>query len=197
MAVAVEVHRVGAKAAWHELRQAHGAGVGAFQAERVDLFLARQHEELAQLLAEERRTRRIVEGQRRQRIDYAVAAGVAAIEGLHADDRDDHLGRHAVLLFGTFQRLFVLTPEIHTAGDTRVGDKDRPVVFPWLDLLRRTRDRVEDRLLAFHLGEQVDQLLTGKPVVASHLGDELSHLRRVLVISGDSLLSQSEHPGQT
>ena len=51
-AVAVEVHRVGAEAARHELRQAHGTGVGAFHGERVDLLLAGQDEE-PQLLAEE------------------------------------------------------------------------------------------------------------------------------------------------
>src|SRR5690606_5241353 len=69
MTVAVEIHRISAEAARHELRQPHGTGVGALERQRIDLFLARKHEELPQLLAEERLAWRIIEAQRGQRID--------------------------------------------------------------------------------------------------------------------------------
>ena len=184
MAVAVEVHRVGAEAARHELRQAHGTGVGAFHGERVDLLLAGQDEELAQLLAEEFGTRRVVEAQGRQRIEHAPATGVAAVEGFHADDRDDHLGRHAVFLLGTGQGLGMLVPEVHTLADARLGDEDRPVVLPRLDLLGRAGDRIEDRLLALHLVEQRGQLFTGEAMIAGHFGNELGHLGRALIFAG-------------
>ncbi|MNT33809.1 hypothetical protein D3C72_1697550 [compost metagenome] len=42
VAVPVEVHRVGAKAARHELRQAHGTGVGTFEGQWIDLLFPRQ-----------------------------------------------------------------------------------------------------------------------------------------------------------
>ena len=114
VAVTIEVHGIGAEAARHELRQAHGPGVGPLESQRVDLLLAGQQQEFLELLAEEGLTRRVVEARGRQRIDHAMAAGVATIEGFHADDRHDNFGRHAVLGFGTGQRRLVLAPEVDT-----------------------------------------------------------------------------------
>ena len=71
----------------------------------------------------------------------------------------------------------MLFPELDTLVDTFVGDKDRPVILPRLSLFCRTRNGIEDRLLTLDLGEQLDQLLTGKTIVTSHFTDELSHLR--------------------
>ncbi|MNS78231.1 hypothetical protein D3C72_1118350 [compost metagenome] len=192
MAVAVEVHGEGAEAARHELRQAHGAGVGALERQRVELLLTGQQQELAQLLAEEFGPWRVVEAQGRQGIDHPVVAGVAAKEGFHADDGDDVLRRHAVFLLGTGQHRFVLAPEVHTAGDARVGDEHRPVVLPRLYPFGRARNGVEDRLFALHLTEHTHQLLRGKAMVAAHFANELGHLGRALVIAGMGQLYSAE-----
>ncbi|MNP15834.1 hypothetical protein D3C76_1082060 [compost metagenome] len=194
MAVAVEVHRVGTEAARHELRQAHGAGIGAGQAERVDLLLAGQQEELLELLAEEVGARRIVEAEGGQRVHHPEATGIAAEEGLDANDRDYVLRRHAVFLLGARQHFGVLVPELHTALDTRVGDEDRPVFLPRLDPLCRAGDGVEDRLLALDVAEQGDQLLAGEAIVAGHLADELRNLRRTIVVASLSGAGNTDRP---
>ncbi|MNZ92525.1 hypothetical protein D3C78_1115520 [compost metagenome] len=196
MAVAVEVHRVGAEAARHELRQAHGAGVGALEGQRVDLLLAGQQEELAQLLAEEVGARRIVEAEGGQRVDHPPVAGVAAEEGFHADDRHDHLRRHPVLALGTRQRLGMLVPELHAAADARVGEEDRPVLLPRLDPLGRPRDGVEDRLLALHLGEQRLQLGGGEALVADQFADEFVDHRRSLIVPGQRRSGDADQADQ-
>src|SRR5450830_689687 len=181
---AVEIHRIGAKTARHELRQAHGSGVGALEAQRVELLFTGQQEELTQLLAEKIGPRRVVEAQGRQGVDHPVIAGITAKKGFHADDRDNHLGRHAVFLLGTGQGRFMLAPEIDAAGHSRIGDKNRPVFLPRLDPFRRARNSVENALLALDLTEHLHQLLTGKAVVAGHFRDELGHLRRTFVVTG-------------
>ena len=135
------------------MRQAHGPGVGTLEGQGVGLLLTGQQEKLLELLTEERRPRRVIKTQGRQGIDHPIVAGIAAVEGLHANDRDDHLGGHAIFLLGARQCLGVLLPEHHAAGNSRVGDKDRPVVFPRFDLLGRARDGIEDRLLALDLGK--------------------------------------------
>ena len=186
MAVAIEVHGVSTETARHELWQAHGASIRPLEGDRIDLFLTGKQQKFAQLLAEERRTRRIIEGQGRQGVHHPPTAGVAAIEGFHADDGDDELRRHTVLGFGLLQCSLVVFPEFHAVSDTLVGDEDRPVVLPGLDLLCRARDGIENRLLALNLGEQADQLLAGKTIVAGHFLDELGHLRRAVIISCQS-----------
>ncbi|MNP11516.1 hypothetical protein D3C76_1037080 [compost metagenome] len=197
MAVAVEIHGVGAEAARHELRQAHGAGVGAGQAERVDLLLAGQQEELLELLAEEIGARRIVETEGGQRVHHPEVAGIAAEEGLHADDRDDVLRRHAVFLLGAGQGVGVLVPEAHATGDAPVADEHRPVFLPRLDALGGAGNGIEDRLLALDVAEQRDQLLAGEAVVAGHLADELRHLRRAIVVARVDGAGQADHPRKT
>jgi hypothetical protein len=94
-AVAVEIHRVLAVAARHELAQAHGAGVGTHHfgsgtpsslPSRMK-FISSLREKIRAVIAGVR----VVEGQRGQRVEHAVAAGDAAVVGLHADDGDDVL----------------------------------------------------------------------------------------------------------
>src|SRR5207237_9900511 len=60
--VVVEVDRVGADAAWHELRQPDGAGVRALGTQRGDILLARQTKELLVLDAEIVGAARVVAG---------------------------------------------------------------------------------------------------------------------------------------
>ena len=73
-------------------------GVRALElVDRIGEMRVAEQEQLLQLAAEKSRARRIVERERRQRIEHVVLAGDAAVVGLDADDRDDELGRHAVL----------------------------------------------------------------------------------------------------
>src|SRR3546814_8954133 len=51
--------------------------VGALERKRVDLLLTSQQQELLELLTEKRLTRRVIEAQRRQRIDHPMATGIA------------------------------------------------------------------------------------------------------------------------
>jgi hypothetical protein len=62
-AVAVEVHREAPVAARHELRDADGAGIGAFHAEHIEALLAHEQQVLLELAAE--RTPRAAGSRRR------------------------------------------------------------------------------------------------------------------------------------
>ncbi|MNB80339.1 hypothetical protein D3C75_270990 [compost metagenome] len=176
MAITVEIHCISAETARHELRQSHCASVGAFERQRIDLLFAGQQQELTQLLAEKLGTGRIVETQGRQGIDHPEISGITAEKGFNTDDRDNHLGRHAVFLLGTSQHRFVLTPEIHTPGYARIGDEHRAILAPLLDPFGRFGDGVQNRLLALGFTEHTHQLFTGETVVAGHFTDEFGHL---------------------
>src|SRR5690606_3031647 len=60
-AVAVRIHREAPIARGDELRGAHGAGIRAERGERIDRFLAREHQKLLKLAAKEGAARRIIE----------------------------------------------------------------------------------------------------------------------------------------
>jgi len=138
-AVAIEVHGPARPAGRHELAQAHGAGVAAARLVRVDAGTVHQAQELLQLALEEGAPlggARVgvgeVEGQGGQRVDDTVAAHVPAVQGLHADDADDDLGRHAVLRLGARQGLGVVLPEAQAGADAHRLDKARAVGGPVL-----------------------------------------------------------------
>jgi len=194
--VTVKIHRVGAKAARHELRQAHRSGVRALEGQWIDLLFTGQQQELTQFLAEKFGTGRIVESERGQRINHPVIAGITSEKGLDADDRHDDLCRYAVFLLGTGQHGLVLAPEVHTTGDARVGDEHRAIFFPLLDPLGGLGDGVENRLFALSLAKHGHQLLAGKTVVAGHFADEFGHLWRAFVIAGQRLLHAAKDADQ-
>ncbi|MNI56392.1 hypothetical protein D3C73_1113910 [compost metagenome] len=82
----------------------------------------------------------------------------------------------------------MLTPEIHTTGDSRIGDEHRAVFVPLFDPLGGFRNGVQDRLFALGFAEHAHQLFTGETVVAGHLADKLGHLGRAFVIAGQRFL---------
>ena len=130
LAVAVAVHRVGAVAARHELRRAHRAGVGALHRRDVELFLAREQQELLELGAEVARARRVVESERRERVHDAELAGDAAEEGLGAEDADDHVRRDARVLRDRGDVVAMLGPERDAGVDALGGQEVVAVRVP-------------------------------------------------------------------
>ena len=147
MAVAIEVDREAPPAARHELAPAHRAGVRALHRHRIQAVLARQDQELAQLLAEEgaavaragRQRRGVVEAQRRQRVQHAEAAHDPAVEGLHADHRRDHFRRHAIGRLRARERRLVRRPEGQPGLQPLRLDEALTVGAPVLRLSRRPR----------------------------------------------------------
>ena len=72
MTIGVGIDRIAAIVRRHELRRTHGACIRPFDRQRVEADVARQQDELFQLVAEKRSTRRIIEGQRRERIQDTI-----------------------------------------------------------------------------------------------------------------------------
>ncbi|MNL74497.1 hypothetical protein D3C87_2001430 [compost metagenome] len=70
----------------------------------------------------------------------------------------------------------MLTPEVHTAGDARVGNEHRAIFMPLLDPFCRFGNGIQNRLFALGFAEHSHQLFTGEPVVAGHFTDEFGHL---------------------
>jgi hypothetical protein len=123
---------------------------------RVDAGAVHEGQELLQLALEEGAPlgrARVgvgeVEAQRGQRVDHAVAAHVLAVEGLHADDADDDLGRHAVLRFSPRQGPGVVLPEAQAGAYAHGLDEARAVGGP---VLRHAPGRRQHQ--ARHLAQQ-------------------------------------------
>ena len=132
LAVAVQIHGVAAIAAGHELRNADGAGVRTLQSQGVDARVARVQQVVLQFAAEEFGARRVVEGERGERIDDAVAAGVAAVHRFHADDGDDDFFGHAIEGGGARERLALPLAEFDARLDALAREKQRAIGLPGL-----------------------------------------------------------------
>ena len=138
--------------------------------------LPREEQEGFELRAEEVRARRVVEGERGQRVHHAPLAHVAAVVGFDADDRNDDLLRHAVLGLGASKRAGVLGGESHAVRDMALVDEDRPVVAPRANPWRGGRaDCLEDLGLARGEGEQRMQFTLAESVALDHFADEFAH----------------------
>ena len=123
VAVAIVIDGVFANAGRHELRNAHCARIRAQDRERVRARVAAPEQEVLQLIAEHRAAVfavgrvGVVESQRGQRVNHAEVAHVPAVDGLHAKDAHDHIGRHAEFVLGAAQCVAVLLPEPHACAD--------------------------------------------------------------------------------
>ena len=100
------------------------------------------------------RARRIVEGERGERIEHAVLAGDAAVEGFDADDGDHVLGRDAGFLVRLLEPRAVLEHELRAFGDALLGEEALAVLPPGRDLLGGLADQLDDLRLRLGLGEQ-------------------------------------------
>src|SRR5262249_49432925 len=177
-AVTVEVDRVAAHAPRHELRNADRAGIRALQREDVEARLAREQQVLLELVAEIARARRIVEGERGERVYHPVAAHVAAVVGLDAEDRDDDRGGDTVFALGARQDLAVHLPEGGAARDARLVDELGAVVLPrgapgGQDELQRGIETLGAREYALELGGVETMAL-------DQLADETLHFRPLI-----------------
>ena len=176
-AVTVEVHGVPQDAAGHELRYADGAGVRTLLAQHVDGLLPAMQQVIFQFAAKIIGARRVVEGQRRQGIDDAEAAHVAAIHRFHPDDGDNDLLGHAIDLRGTLQRLGVLLVEPSARFDACGIDEARTVRLPGaLRGLGGRRNGAQHARLRTHFRKQRHQFAPHESVALHHVADEDTHI---------------------
>ena len=174
LAVLVEIDRILAVAAGDELRHAHGAGIGAAGGAGIDPLLAREQQEVLELAAEECRARRVLEGQRGERVQHRVATLVAAVIGLDAEDRGDDLRRHAVARLCPLQQIAMRAQELDAGLGPQLGHEDRAIPMPG-QALGRPRDRLQRRVLALDVLEQPAQLGGIEALALRHLLDEPAH----------------------
>jgi len=142
----------------------------------------RKEQELLQLAAEEFRAARIVESERRQRIEHPIAARIAAVIRFDADDRDDHFRRNAELVPGAVQRVAVLVPECDAGVDACGVEESRREFVPLGRGQHRPRHRRDHFRLMTRLGEQPAQRARIETLVGDQLGDERAHLGSLRVI---------------
>ena len=175
MAVTVEIHRVAAKAARHELPVAHGSGVRTARRQRIDALRAGQQQETLQLLAEIVRAPGVVEGQGGQGFQHPVFTHVAAVLGFDADDGHHIFRRHAVDLFGARQRRRVGPPERRAALDALGVEKNGAVAVPGLGF-GRSGHGGDDAGLGVSAVESRLQPPRIETVLGRHLADERPHV---------------------
>src|SRR5437762_3104801 len=99
--------------------------------ERRDALFPREKQELLELAAEEFRAARIVESERRQRVEYPVAARIAPVIRFDADDRDDNFRGNTKLVAGAVQRAAVFMPEDDAGVDACRIEKPRREFIPF------------------------------------------------------------------
>src|SRR5699024_5277599 len=126
-AVAIEIDGVGAVTRRHELRPAHGAGVGAGFMAAIEFFFDAQADEVTELLAEEIRARRIIEGQRGQRVQHAVVTEYIAVARFHSEYGGNDVGGHAVALLNAVENGLVLADEFGAGANTLGAQEDASV----------------------------------------------------------------------
>ena len=211
-AIAVEVGGIAADAAGHELRGADGTGVGAPGRQRIQAVLAAVQQELLKLLAEVGGARRKVEGQRGERLDGGELAGVATVEGFHADDGDDDLGGHTMFLRGALQCAGMLFPELQAAIDAHRLQEAGPVGWPVRQLgcrggrgggcacgrgvtgrgwhggrRRRGRHQRQRARVGADLREQRQQGVAVETVALGHFAHEGLHVQMFGIVAGNGL----------
>ena len=103
---------------------------------------------------EELRARWIVEGERGERVEHAVLAGDAAVEGFDADDGDDVFRRHAGVLVRLLEPRAMLAHELRAFGDALLGHEALAVFVPGRNFFRGLADQLDDLRLRLGLGEQ-------------------------------------------
>ena len=123
--------------------------------QRIELVLLGEQQELLELAAEEFLARRVVEGERRERIEHAVAAGVAPVVRLDAEDGHDVLRRAP----GTARRRARARrgARSRTARRRRCAPAVRKrslVLPPRRDLLHRPGHGLDDLRLRLRRGQQ-------------------------------------------
>jgi len=110
------------------LRRAHRTGIGAGGGERVELIFLRQQQELLELLAEVAVARWVIERQRGEGIQHAVAAGLAPV-AVSTPRMPQVFTRHLVLRGDLLERDLMIEPEARALADA-LGAHEVIAVFP-------------------------------------------------------------------
>src|SRR6185437_12796883 len=176
LSVVVAVHPVLEISRRHELQWSHGARIGAFDRQRVDLLLVGHHQKPLELGAEVTAARRVVEGKRGERVEYPIRARDAAVVGLSSKDGDDVLRRHACLGTDALQRIAMLLPESRALRDPAVGEEDLAVLPPFEHPLSRAAHLVDDLRLRTGVAENPEDRPAAESVVPGHLRSESREL---------------------
>ncbi len=168
----VAVDREVAETARHELRQSHGARIRADGRERVETFLAGHYQVLLEFAAEERLAGRVIEGERRERIDHAVLADVLAVERLDADDAEQDIDRDAGRRLGSLEFGLLQAVDLGATHYATLDQEPGSVLVPRERALGRSGDCPQDRGLRLDLREQRDEWLHLEAVLLADVGDE-------------------------
>src|SRR5690606_22129495 len=105
-------------------------------------------------------------------VNDPVTALVAAIEGLHTEDRQDDLRLDPIDLFRPRERVGVLVPEGDAVLDALVDDENLAVLMPWAHPLGGAGNGLKDGFLALSLLQQAPYMLGIEAVFPAHLLDE-------------------------
>ena len=138
----------------------------------IEAFFASHHQVLLEFAAEERLAGRVIEGERRERVDHSILADVFAEERLDADDAEQDVHGDAgcgrgLLEFGLLQAV-----DLGATRDATLDQELGPVLVPRQRALGRFRDRLQDRRLGFDLCEQRDERFGFEAVLLADAGDE-------------------------
>ena len=170
--VAIKVNRISPVARRNELTISHSACVRSFQMQWVLAFFACQQQVLGEFPAEEFCPRRVVEGQRRQRIHDPVAARHPAVTGFHTQNCDHVLRRHTEPGFSVRQPTCVVLPEFQALFDSPLLQENPSVFVPLQRAFGRPGNGIEDALLLLGAAEQRLQFVPAEIV----LGNEFVHV---------------------
>ena len=114
---------------------------------------------MLEFAAEECLAGRVIEGERRERVDHAVLADVFAVERLDADDAEQDVHGDAACGLGPLEFGLLLAMDLGATRDATLDQELGPVLVPRQRALGRLRDRLQDRWLRFDLREQRDERL--------------------------------------
>ena len=137
----------------HELRGAHGAGIGPEGGLGIKFARAREQQELLEFPAEVLAARRVVEAQRHERIEHAVTALQAAEVGLDAGDAQQVFGLHLPLHGNGVEQFAMLAPQPGAGIDALVIQEARAVFPPGQRFLGGPVHRLDDLRLRLGLAE--------------------------------------------
>jgi len=120
--------------------------------------------------------RRVIERERRERIEHAVVPGDAPVLGLDAENRHQVFGGDLIAAGDLLERILVVEPEMGALADALLGQEVLAVLPPRRHLLGGTGHDLDDLRLWLRLLEDCAHVLAVESVMAHHAVDELRDL---------------------